>query len=396
MSEFYVEQEDESTFTLFNKRVIYDFESGNDDYKNLVDFNFGEKFLYGRVSRKFKPIYFNNNFTKLKTFNPINSQGTPPQAINFVVDMFDRLSTQFDKCVSVGKITPDDPFLSSLKIYKAFEDPIELHGSFLQAQLGAFSRQMKIAKYKNLQEFMIKFESLLEESLKLYPITFAGFVKSRFCPISVSGLALEIADSSYFDDNNKIEEFINSPNWEFYLNACRSYGFMIDKLIPWRIVADIGTSECIEYSKTYGLFNTNDIINSSFGRTDLIFFNKLKFYIINLYNQNTNTFAEPYDCNGIQRTRYYEIPQINVDQFDKVVTEQTLLKLYIKIRMLEEDKQLTRGQKTKLMQDTLELYRTRGLSFALERFESIVNQPFDSTGSISYLNDRSKKLREGQ
>jgi hypothetical protein len=394
MSKFYVEGEDESTLTLFNKRIIYDFDSQNENYTNLVNFNFGEKFLYGRVSRKMKPIYFNNELVKLKTFNPINSQGTPPQAINFVVDMFNRLSTQFDKCVTTGKINPDDPFLSSLKVYKAFQDPTQLHTSFLQTQFNTFSRQLKNTRYRNLQEFMIRFESLLEESLKLYPITLAGFVKSRFCPISVSGLAIEIADSDYFDDNGKIEEFINSPNWEFYLNACRSYGFMIDKLIPWRIVADIGTTECIEYSRNYGLLNTDQILRESYGRTDLIFFNRLKFYILNLYNQNTNTYPEVYDCNGEPKTRFVEVAKVNINQFDKIYSEERMLKLYFKIRMMEEDKNLSEGQKVKLINDSIKLYKLKGLSRSLDRFETIVTQPFDSPGSLSYVNDRFQKANE--
>ena len=108
--------------------MIYDFDSQNANYSNLTDFNFGEKFLYGRVSRNFKPIYFNNDFVQLKNFSPTNTQGTPLQAINFVVDMFERLKTQFDKCLITGKIDPNDPFLSSLKVYKGFQDPVELHG----------------------------------------------------------------------------------------------------------------------------------------------------------------------------------------------------------------------------------------------------------------------------
>lgn len=394
MSDLYVEKEDETTLTIFNKRVIYDFDSTNQNYSNVVDFNFGEKFLYGRVTRNFKPVYFDNNFVKLKELNPINAQGTPPQAISFVVDMFNRLSTQFDKCLATGKISPDDKFLSSLKVYKAFEDPVQLHNSFLQTQLFAFSKQLKKSKYKNLQQFMINLESLLEESLKLYPITFAGFVKSRFCPISVSGLAIEIADSDYFNDNAKIEEFINSPNWEFYLNACRSYGFMVDKLIPWRLVADIGTSECIEYSKKYGLFNTNNILTDSYGRTDLIFFNKLKFYLLNLYNQNAKTYAESYDCNGIAKTRYVTIPKITIDQFDKIISEERILKLYFKIRMLEEDKKLSKAEEMKLVNDCLQIYKSKNLSFSLDRFETIVNQPFDSVGSLSYINEQVKRRRE--
>jgi len=394
MSKLYVEREDETTFTIFNKRIIYDFDSQNLNYKNLVNFNFGEKFLYGRVSRNFRPIYFNDNLVQLKTFNPINAQGTPPQAVNFVVDMFNRLSTQFQKCVTIGKISSDDPFLSSLKVYKAFENPEELHGSFLQTQLNSFSRQLKRRRYNNLEEFMVTVEALLEESLKLYPITFAGFVKSRFCPISVSGLSIEIADSDYFDDNGKIQQFINGPNWEFYLNACRSYGFMIDKLIPWRIVADIGSSECLEYSRVYGLLNTDQILNETYGRTDLVFFNKLKFYLLNLYNQGTISYAEPFDCNGVQQTRYIETKKINIQTFDKQFNQERLLNLYFKIRIMEEDKKLSLGQHKRLVDDCLRLYKIKGLSSSLRAFETIVNQPFDSVGSLSYVNERVRKQRE--
>ena len=308
--------------------------------------------------------------------------------------MFNRLSTQFDKCATTGLINSDDPFLSSLKVYKGYENPIDLHNSFLQSQFNSFSKQLKKSKYKNLQEFMLKFEGLLEGSLKLYPITLSGFVKSRFCPISVSGLAIEIADSDYFNDNAKIQEFINSPNWEFYLNACRSYGFMIDKLIPWRLVADIGTAECLEYSTPYGFNTTDSILNAGYERTDLIFFKKLKFYLINLYNQNARTYTESYDCNGIAKTRYVDIKRITSKSFDSEFSEARLLNFYFKLRIMEEESKMSQSQKNKLVKDCLDIYKTKGLSRALNRFELILGKPFDKVGSLSYIYDRSQKRSE--
>ena len=65
MSDSYVEKEDETTLTIFNKRVIYDFDSQNNNYSNLVDFNLAEKFLYGRVSRNYRPIYFEDKSNTL-------------------------------------------------------------------------------------------------------------------------------------------------------------------------------------------------------------------------------------------------------------------------------------------------------------------------------------------
>ena len=39
MCEFYVEKENETTSTIFNKRVIYDFESINSDYMEECQIN---------------------------------------------------------------------------------------------------------------------------------------------------------------------------------------------------------------------------------------------------------------------------------------------------------------------------------------------------------------------
>ena len=394
MSDIYVEKDDESTLTLFNKRIVYEFDSQNKKYANLTNFNFGEKFLYGRVTRDFIPMYFSNT-SNLKTFQSSITEGSPLQAANFVVDMFERLATQFDKCVINGKITGGDPFLSSLRVFKAYQDPIELHGSYLQNYFNTLSRDLRKTNFTNLHDFMFLVEQRLESSLTLYPITFSGFVKSKLCPISVSGLAVEIADADYFNDNAKIEEFINSPNWDFYLNACKSYGFMVDKLIPWRLVADIGTSECIEYSSIYDYNNTNLILKSLYERTDLLFFNKLKFYLLNLYNQNVGTFTETYQCSdGSVKTSYTKVDTLTIRAFDEIVTEEKILQLYMTIRMKEEDKKLTTGDHIKLMKDVTTIYKLQGISRALGLFESIVTQPFDSPGSLSYINNRTKKANE--
>ena len=75
-------------------------------------------------------------------------------------------------------------------------------------------------------------------------------------------------------------------------------------------------------------------------------------------------------------------------------SEERMLKLYFKIRMMEEDKNLTEGQKVKLISDSVKLYNLKGLSRALDRFGTIVTQPFDSPGSLSYVNDRFQRAKE--
>jgi len=150
----------------------------------------------------------------------------------------------------------------------------------------------------------------------------------------------------------------------------------------------------LQYSRVYGLLNTDQILNETYGRTDLIFFNKLKFYLLNLYNQNAISYAEPFDCNGVQQTRYIEIKKINVEAFDNQFNEERLLNLYFKIRIIEEDKKLTHAEQKRLIDDCIRLYKIRGLSSCLQTFETIVNQPFDSIGSLSYVTERQRRRRE--
>ena len=82
---------------------------------------------------------------------------------NFVVDMFNRLNTQFLKCSTIGTIRADDPFLSTLKVYKAYQDPVALHVSYLQRQFGVLSNQLKGRKFDNLSFFMQEILNLLNQ-----------------------------------------------------------------------------------------------------------------------------------------------------------------------------------------------------------------------------------------
>ena len=68
MSDLYLEDPGEGTLKTYNKKIIYnhDTAANNKEYANLVDFNFGEKFFYGKVQRNFVPMYFDNLAIGLK------------------------------------------------------------------------------------------------------------------------------------------------------------------------------------------------------------------------------------------------------------------------------------------------------------------------------------------
>ena len=391
MSINYVESEDESVIGLYIKRTTYRLDAANlTGYENLVDFNFGEKHLYGRVSRYFVPIMPENTSLDLKQFKATNAPEKSISAIGFVVDAFNDLALEFKRCAASGQIKSDDSFLSNLTVYKAYEDPERLYGGQLTAYENSITNEFarKKVQVKNFDEFIAEFKRLLEGTIKRIPFTKPAYIKSRYCPINCSGLAVEVANLDCSNDEEKISKFINSPNWEFYVNACRSYGFMVDQFIPWRLVADIGSSPMLGYAVEYG-YNTTDEILSDYEYAHTSFYDQFKYFLLNLYNKvkPTNIIEIKYCVDGIKRFVTY--PQsYTIDQLINKYSEEYFLRLYFDLRFIEEESQFKDFEKEMLIDDCIELYQNNDISTALEVFERILNKTFDYHGSLSYIKEQ--------
>jgi|TARA_Y100000310_G_scaffold194743_1_gene194744 hypothetical protein len=388
MSTYYKESNAETTVKLFDKKVLYDAKVLGyvEKYPNVTNFNFGEKFLYGRVNRTFIPIQV-ANYEDLKGFARANLADQSMSALNFVVDAFNALALQFTKCVAVGKINADDPYLSSLIVYKAYENPMRLYSSYKNGYFAALSANFKKtrANLKSFDQFVEQLLSVLRLPAKTAPFTQTAFVKSRRCPITVSGLAVEIADLIPSNDDKKINAFVNSKTWEFYLNACKSYGFMVDASMPWRLVADIGSSAMLEYAAKYGLGRTDIVLWSAYEYSHLSYFNNFRSDLLYLYNlSKEKTILETQECNGKTITNIITPPTYSLTDLEANYSETYFLDLYFKIRIMEDESKFADFEQESLIRDCLQIYATRGLNRALLVFETIVNKPFDYRGSLSY------------
>ena len=58
----------DTTFNLFYKSVVYKRRMSGLKYKNIINFNAGEKLLYGRVDQRFVPIK-NTNKINFESFS---------------------------------------------------------------------------------------------------------------------------------------------------------------------------------------------------------------------------------------------------------------------------------------------------------------------------------------
>jgi len=393
MSTFYKENNKESAFELFNKKLVYLSDSSSETYRNLIDFT-AEKILYGRVNRIFVPIVIPQNTTRLKNFSSESVTSSGLKALDFVVDAFNDLQRQFIKCSKIGNIDNSDPYLTNLKVYKAYIDPYVRYEKYIR-QLKSIIKTDPIIDSNNLQDFKTLSDSLfnvMEKASKNNPLTFPAYIKSKKTPINISGLAIEIADLDASNDDKKINAFINSKNWNFYLNTCRSYGFMVDQNVPWRLIADIGSQPMLEYASNYNSNSTDQILVKYYQSAHYSYYNNFSQQLLTMYNDiKPRAIIKLSECNNKTkiirvRPQEYKTTEILKESYG----QDNFLMLYCKLRFSEEESQYTDQEKNTIMRDTLQLSKTKSTNIAIEQFERFLNETLDYQGSLSYYLDKSR------
>ena len=238
MSRFFIENDSETPKDIFKKKQIFKTVSRS-KLSNLIDFNYGEKRLYGRVDRYFQPVVPNSQY--LEIVNLKTSTPDPIPVFNFVADAFAELQNKFKLKLATGEISANEDFLSTLVPTAAYLDPKDIFYNYTQSFSVAVGNVIadNNLKFHNFTEFVNVIMPYIKNYLKDKVITYPAFVKSRQCPMNINGLVIELAEIDPNDDKTKYDKFYKSKNWDFFLNACNTYGFMVDCNMPNRIIADI-------------------------------------------------------------------------------------------------------------------------------------------------------------
>jgi hypothetical protein len=387
MATFYKESNNEKTEDLYDKSLIYisDMSQYARKYSCVVDFAFAEKAFYGKVDRDFVTIEPNviSRFSGIQNAESTNAL----QVMSFVADAFAGLSRHFQRSVQIGAIRQNDPYLSNLVAYDAYTNPSEAYSEYFNTLIVAMSRvkERKEINFKNFDEFIKFFVDFSKGVGRRYPVTKTGYIRSRFNTLLNSGLAIEVADIAYTNDNEKIESFVNSPNFEYYLNACNSYGFMVDIRAPWRIIADLDSVAIRDFASRYGYDSTDGILLGAYKKSHNSALRELPNQLLNIYNELSDVYTESESCNGRTNTVIIEPKEYTLENINNLYSESYFINLYCMLRMLEEESKLSEARQKQIITDTINLSRVKDLQTALGRFERIVSQPFDYRGSLSYV-----------
>ena len=231
---------------------------------------------------------------------------------------------------------------------------------------------------------------LVKKSAQAYPVTQCGYMKSRLCPIFASGLAIEIADLPYDDDEQKRDVFFTSPNWKFYVKTCSAFGFMIDMNVPWRLVADIDSLAMKKYSASLaGGATVTSLFLLNYVPVAPYSFYTFKINLLNLYKRcKRKSYVKEEYCGGQLYTKHIIPKNYSIRQFLDAFDDEYFLKIYFQLRFYENEKKYSEAQEAQIIKRLLYYAEYKGFAYALNVFERLIAQTVDYSGSLSYIERR--------
>lgn len=390
-----------SSKTLFNERLKYeiglieqnpeDLESPDYEFKDdtqiikpMKKFFVGEYQYYGKVNESLQSI-----IPKKDKLKPISQQANL-FALDFVQRQYKLLTETFTKCATIGTISKDDRFLSVLKPVKAFKLLNNEYDSYMSNIISNFNLQInknnafKILNFENYMDSLLLYNNI---NAQTSPMTKTGFVKSKKCPMNISGFVIEIAELEYSNDSQKYN-FTQSPNFDFFLKACIKHGFSIDYHSPWRLIADIDSPPMLESMASLG-YKRETIFQSHFDSVVDFEIDNIKTIFYNGYNtfiKNRPIEKLVFECNKKLKSEIITRQQINKGFIENVITNSEALKIYIKMRANEQNVEISKQNLSLITSKSISQYNNLGINEALNYVENEIKlKELVGSGAINSL-----------
>ena len=206
---------------------------------------------YGLLNEKYEPVIFltDSSDTSLRGFEGV-AGGI--KAASFVVEAFMEFRGKYLEIVrnSPVRVPPPIRSLSPVKGYERFHDKYTKYIDFVIDSYIRILEEDLENSHSNYEDFESFFLEMLSTRASSFPLTRSGFLLSSRCPLSVSGLYIELARLQYPNDTEK-SPIINSRGFVCYAELADEYGLAIDKNAPWRLVADLESPRMQEYINRY-------------------------------------------------------------------------------------------------------------------------------------------------
>ena len=320
---------------------------------------------YGRVDLLGNAVYPSEKFLA-----PIPSEGSL-YALGFVADAFKDFRAYYLKMVTAGGIRQEQGALSIVQPIRGWESMHTLYAKNIDkiySQLVTLyfektgeSGEQTDRRPENFEQFAGLLNDLLHTKGAEVRLTRSSFVLSRRNPIASTGLSIEITPNLGTDSTKK---FFGNPNFNFYMNALKKFGFMVDVDYPGRIIADIGSPEMQHYMASYGI-TVDNMFEKMYYRADHYDYYLLKVYISQYYNTYvaqypSKTVTTPTKC-GKPSRKVIVREQISTDDY----SDNYWLSIYVNTRNFELSRPLSDHELKKVIKNAKDLRKNLDISEAI-------------------------------
>jgi hypothetical protein len=374
--------------SLYNSRVLPVWQT-----KKIKDFLSDEKIFYGRIDQDNNPIHLKKKFLAMA------GKGANSVFVHdFVANAFSDMQSRADSALKNGQAS--NGVLFPLVAKFGWYDPISaysLYSNKIASDFNAnFLNQNMKVKIIDFHTFLPFFYRYLKLIAPTSPITRSGYiVHRRNSPLS-SGLMIEVADFSYSDDVTKNRMFYSNPDFELFRDIAYFHGFVLDKNIPWRLVADINSPNMLPYLKKWSI-NKNPSGRKLFRtrymqawKQDMI---GLMLMALTFYN----SFVEQNPWTQIRGDKCPEIIERSMTSYDEIQSAtklRTWIEIYTNIRNIETGIDYGEEDIKTIIENALDLNR----KFDRLRMMRYINNKFNSVehygGSLFYDRTRLEMSRD--
>lgn len=375
---------------LFFQRKLYDKVALKDEEKNTIDLWY-EKPFYGKADETFKALYVSEAFLKqLPTNNPI-----PLYALNFVVDAFTAMAQRLSYLKSRGALKEQGPFYN-LQVNKAWVNPSELYHILMETV--HYSNTIKYIsdlglnnRIYDLKSFINVLTEYVDIETPRIPFTRSKAILSNKLTPMITGLAIELSDSSHGSDKQKVDTFIKDPNFKIFKDTAMRYGFRIDKHAPWRLVADIGSVAMKPYMDKYGVDKFN-VFDKYFYSANILDLDLLKTYITEFYNSYVNLRPEvivpefKISCKGVKvvtKTKQRSLQKSILKNIQH--DDQIWIRMYVFLRAREENKNWNQSRFERVVRNAYNYYISKGKDACLEYIDKRCQGTYETQKNRDFL-----------
>ena len=334
--------------------------------------------MYGKVDNNGEHVI--PNYSQMVAFK--NKQF---KSFNFVHDAFVQFQEDMNFRVVQGRgavgsqLFPIEPSLATMDVKKIYEKYLDTSYRLFTKTLLGTEDEKKIINVQGLIDYFIE---NLHINYQTLPVTLTKFVKSNLSFVSpcVNGLMVELLKDQK-NIFNKNSNFVSEVWFKNYLNSASKAGFLVDKRIPWRLVANLNSENMHVHMQKHGLTKDN-FFDAFYTKTSSLDIQYLKNFFLLSYKELIGQKSLD------DATNMYSTYPVRIDECNKtisrVIKRQTVddeqyyqmffsdffwIKKYIGIRMFEEGLSYSKNLKDKLYFDTYSVYmsaKEKGLNPLIE------------------------------